>query len=123
MQVDCLAGPACQDAAGHNARAVAQAQRGLYRRALAEFGLALALAPGDARAHNNRGYTLAALREHRRALAHFDRAVELDPLFAAAKCNRRAMARCLQLEQSARVSIPFMTSSTGDGFGQGWQRG
>lgn len=69
-------------------RGNAYAAKGMYDRAIADFGEAIALDPGDAVAHNNRARTY--LRRGRTDLAILDytEAIKIDPNFAPAYSNR-----------------------------------
>ncbi|MEG3146444.1 aspartyl protease family protein [Sphingomonas sp. RT2P30] len=81
-------GPAPSDADGFARRAAALAARRQYAQAIADYGRAIALAPGDARYPLQRALARLGSGDHDAAGADLDLAVKLDPAAVDARIAR-----------------------------------
>jgi tetratricopeptide (TPR) repeat protein len=77
--------------------------KGEYKRALADYDLAIALNPTFAHGYYNRACAYYYLKEYKLATADFTRAIELDPHLAKAYVDRSAM-RYLQGDLDGVIS-------------------
>jgi Flp pilus assembly protein TadD len=77
---------------------------GKPQNAVAEFGRALALAPGNAQALNNRGVALLAMGQVDVARQDFQRALEINPCLFDARFNLRRLGVVVPEESGCRYS-------------------
>lgn len=92
-------------ALAHAARGKALRSTGQYRRALAEYDRALALAPDLARAHRGKALAHADLGDFREATAALDRALALEPDHARSHSTRGEYHRILEQYDEALADL------------------
>ena len=77
-----------REAAIHNNRGIAYAEKGNYDRAIEDFNMAIELNPNYAYAYNNRGLAYRGKGDFDRAIENFNTAIDLTPNYAVAYNNR-----------------------------------
>ena len=63
-------------------------ERGMYKRAIDEYGYAIALKPDSANAYNNRGTVYRERGEYEQAIKDYNKAIELEPDYELSYNNR-----------------------------------
>lgn len=92
----------------YNNRGLAKHENGQYAKAIADFTVAIRLAPDDASAadsYYNRARSFHELGRHEEALADLDMAIELNPDDAAYYYNRAVAKRNLWQREDALIDL------------------
>ena len=83
-----------REAAIHNNRGIANAEKEDYDRAIVDFTKAIKLNPDYVYAYYNRSLVYREKEDYDRAIADFTKTIELKPNFAKAYTNRAVIYQC-----------------------------
>lgn len=99
---------------GYRIRALQYLAKGDYRRALADFDVAIRQMPGRAESYSGRGVAHLNLKNYRAALADFDTALKLKPGEAIALRHRPAALAALKAASPPQTSAGSEAPPRGD---------